>query len=208
MKAYGMSIKGEDHEENEDAFLVDEKLMLFAVADGVSIPRGGGKAAKLAIKLLREFFAEEQDLEKACLLVNAKICEERIKGLCGFTTLTAVHIANSKANICSVGDSPAFLIRGKSILLLTESDRLIGSSLTQAIGEEFIEVHSSSFECKGGDILLLMTDGVADLLSPEEIFEIATHEKTPKEICENILKACERKRQIYNDDKTIVCVVI
>jgi serine/threonine protein phosphatase PrpC len=54
--SYGASIKGEDHKENEDTILVEDRLGLYAVADGVTMPYGGGPASRLVISSLRSLF--------------------------------------------------------------------------------------------------------------------------------------------------------
>src|SRR5437660_9938194 len=54
--SYGASIKGEDHKENEDTILVDDRLGLYAIADGVTMPYGGGPASGLTISSLRPWF--------------------------------------------------------------------------------------------------------------------------------------------------------
>ncbi len=63
MNVSALTEKGEDHEENEDSFLIDIEKNLFAIADGVSIPKGGSKASKLACELLQKLF--KNDLKKA-----------------------------------------------------------------------------------------------------------------------------------------------
>jgi len=85
--SFGETEKGEDHLENEDAILVDDKLKLYAVVDGVTLPYGGKEAAKRAIKYLKFYFKD--DLKKAIENVNKKICENKTKNQeIGSTTLT------------------------------------------------------------------------------------------------------------------------
>ena len=56
LDVFGKSVKGRSHERNEDSFLIDANKNLFAVADGVSIPKNGGTASKKVISLLSANF--------------------------------------------------------------------------------------------------------------------------------------------------------
>ena len=204
MQAFGASIKGKDHIENEDAFLIDTEKNLFAVADGVSIPKGGKIAAKLAVSFLSKYF--HGNLKESFELVNRRIFEMRIKKLCGFTTLTAVYIKNNRAVICNVGDSPAFIIRKGEIKQLAILDKAFANVLNQAIGEGNVNVHENEISLEKNDIILLVTDGISDVVSLDEILKITESYKTAKEICKAILRLAEQKEQVYNDDKTIVVI--
>lgn len=204
MKVFGLSVKGKDHEENEDSYLIDRKRNLFAVADGVSIPKGGREAAKFALKFLKEFFKES--LKEAVELMNKKIVELRITEKCGFTTLTAFHVKNTKAQLCWIGDSPAFLIREGKISVLTSFEDVHGNILLQAIGEENINVHERFFEIREGDLIIICTDGISSVLSQNEILSTALEKKTPEKICRVLIKEAEMKENIYRDDKTVIVV--
>ncbi len=73
--SYGASIRGEDHKENEDTILVDDRLGLYAVADGVTMTYGGGPASRLTISSLRSMF--KGDLAETIPQVNKVVLEER-----------------------------------------------------------------------------------------------------------------------------------
>jgi len=50
--------KGEKKSVNEDAVLVDEDAGLYLLADGMSGPRAGRVASRLAVRKAHAFFAE------------------------------------------------------------------------------------------------------------------------------------------------------
>jgi serine/threonine protein phosphatase PrpC len=205
---FGKSVQGGDHLENEDGFLIDEKVKLFAVADGVSVPKGGKEASQKVLKYLKESF--EGDLEKAFEEANKKFVEEKRKGFFeGYCTLSAVHLKKDFLEACNVGDSPIFLFRDKKIENLATIDKLLGTSvLTQAMGEDFIRVHATEKELKVGDWILIATDGITDVLSENEILKIIEKFEDVKKICEMVIEEAKKKIIFYDDDKTLIVIKV
>jgi protein phosphatase len=203
--AFGRTVKGKDHFENEDSILIDEKLKLFAVADGVSNPPGGGEASRKAVSYLKNFF--KNDLKKAFVQTNEKICEERRKNFSiGYTTLTAAYIKNN-LNIASVGDSPAFIVRDDEIKLITVADNIPGThTLTQAIGEPYILPHFYELKLRNGDVVVLATDGLSNVLSEEEIFDIVKRFGKVERIANFLIAEANKKLIEYKDDKTVIVI--
>lgn len=204
----GKSVQGKDHEENEDNLLVEPEVRLFAVADGVSIPKGGREASNKVLLYLKKFF--KGNLKEAIEEANRALVEEKIEEMFeGYTTIAAVYLKENSVEACNVGDSPIFLIRGKKIEKLAFLDKLLGTStLTQAIGEEFIRVHSVEKEVKAGDLILLATDGITDVLSEEEILEILSKKISLEEMVEEMIKEAESKSSFYQDDKTLILIKV
>jgi len=201
---YGESKKGDDHIENEDSILIDKEKKLFAVADGVSIPQGGGIASRLFLKYLP--ICLRDSLKEAFKCANKKILEERKKLMIGYTTCTSIWIKNKEAEIANVGDSPAFLIRDGKITLLNEIDRSFDGSLLQAIGDTNIIVHSKLIELKTGDLILLMTDGISDVLPSQKVLEIVSTCKELKKLPKMLVEAASKAVTFYNDDKTVIVI--
>src|SRR6266705_6794951 len=155
--SYGASIKGEDHKENEDAILVEDRLGLYAVADGVTMPYGGGPASRLAISSLRLMF--KGDLAETIPQINRIVLEEEKKspGI-GSSTLTAAHLSDANVRIAHAGDSSAFLIRENAMILKTAPQNREGF-LTNTIGEYFEGATLSNNKIKSGNTLILATHG-------------------------------------------------
>ncbi|MEM5879228.1 MAG: serine/threonine-protein phosphatase [Candidatus Aenigmatarchaeota archaeon] len=204
----GKSVQGKDHKENEDSLLIEPELKLFAVADGVSIPKGGKEASQKVLKYLKKFF--KGNLKEAIEKTNRAFVEEKTKEFFeGYTTIAAVHLKENYLDACNVGDSSIFLVRKNEIESLAFIDKLLGTStLTQAMGEDFIKVHFTEKELEVGDFILLATDGITDVLSEEEIVKFLNKKSELEEIVKGIISEAERKTSFYQDDKTLILIKV
>ena len=205
LSVFGKSMKGNDHQENEDAMLIDRKKSLFVVADGLTNPHGGKLASVNSCKYLQKVF--KGDLRDSFLLVNDIIAKERDKKSVGFSTLAATHVENGLIKVCNVGDSPIYIASENRIYRMSASDRVFGTaSLSQAIGQETVNPHYSEEKFGVGSYAVISTDGVTDVLSKDEIFEIIKKHKVSKNIVYAILKKANERPTIYQDDKTIIVI--
>jgi protein phosphatase len=203
MHAAWKSDKGRKKSVNEDAVLVDEDAGLYLLADGMSGPRAGRVASRLAVRKAHAFLKERlkkvPDSEILLLLNQAlehahaevqKASRKRgaLRGM--GTTLVVLCIRNDTAYLSHVGDSRAYLDRtGKLTQITTDHTMDYGIDqdvmirelfffhnarvLSQAIGP------SKTVVCDGhraallpGDILLLCSDGLTDMLSDRAIEEL------------------------------------
>lgn len=150
--ARGISDVGRKREHNEDSFLVDDRLGLYIVADGMGGHQGGGTASRLAVETIRQgvLRAAEQDPELltwAGPMAEAPLREVlrgAVEGACGAiyraaqadpalqgmgTTVTALAVARAGAFLAHVGDSRCYLVRGSGIFQLSEDHSLVNEQL-------------------------------------------------------------------------------
>ncbi|MCA9533493.1 MAG: Stp1/IreP family PP2C-type Ser/Thr phosphatase [Myxococcales bacterium] len=142
---------GKVRDHNEDSFLVDRKLNLFVVCDGMGGHAAGEVASSIAARVVRETLAEEQDLllsyeqgnetsresilelmekasQRACSSVHQEGQRDESKRGMG-TTLVALSIVGNRGFICHVGDSRIYLYRQGAVHQLTEDHSLINELL-------------------------------------------------------------------------------
>jgi len=150
--ARGQTDVGRKRDHNEDAFLVDEGLGLFLVADGMGGHAGGGTASRLAVQTIRarlqvareadpELFTRPGELEESPL---REILREAVEGACQSiyqaaqgdpalagmgTTVTAAVLAGSNTYIAHVGDSRCYLARNGHIYQVSEDHSLVNEQL-------------------------------------------------------------------------------
>ena len=184
-----------------DGLTVGERGILLAVCDGVGGHRAGEVASSLALETLASEMEALADgcprqtvFKEAVEKVNQRVwreskTQERLSGMA--TTLTAAVICRGRAIIAHVGDSRAYLMRGKSVSQLTRDHSLVASmvasgamteeqaqrspfraTITQAVGlKRTVDVALDSIDLEKGDMLLLCTDGFSEKVRPEEMAE-------------------------------------
>lgn len=132
------------------------------------------------------------------------------------TTLIEMLVKDSKAHICHVGDSRVYLLRDgiKQITKDHTFDNYLAEHkdkktkrrylplhiLTQAVGEsETLVPELKQVKLKTGDILLLCSDGLTDMLSDKEIESIIQKHKDELPMAtDNLIKKANDKGGIDN----------
>lgn len=151
-KARGQTDVGQVRSVNQDSFLVDEKDLLFIVADGMGGHAGGEIASRQCIDEIRSYlrkhhrvFTEQGPLREsqiAATLSNSvnhassRIYEHALEepSLRGMgTTATVVKILNGKAYWAHVGDSRLYLIRSGYLYQMTFDHSLVNEQLRAGI---------------------------------------------------------------------------
>lgn len=142
---------GRVREQNEDSHLVDERLGLFVVADGMGGHLGGKTASSLAVKTVGERVAsaESSILEGAGVVPLEtspvpRILADAVRAACAAifehaqqdvelqgmgTTVTAMMLLSQRAFIAHVGDSRCYLQRGERVIQITDDHSLVNEQI-------------------------------------------------------------------------------
>src|SRR5262245_53882583 len=108
------------------------------------------------------------------------------------TTMTVALVEGMTVAIGHVGDSRAYLVRGEQMEQLTEDHSLVNellksgklseeeaqihpqrSVITRAVGtDRDVEVDGFTIEAEDGDVFLICSDGLSDMVEDEEILEL------------------------------------
>lgn len=231
IKSSGNSDPGRIRGNNEDRYGIvetkDKEVVLF-VADGMGGHSAGEVASGYMAETIKHFFSDKHSLEDTwggdkntppdffsndfLLRVvekgNAKIFHQAMdeqdkKGM--GTTLTLSIIRNNQLKIAQVGDSRAYLIRKKTIKLLTKDHSLVQNEvdlglltpqealwdprkniITKAVGiVAKVEPDFYEYSLEPKDRVLLCSDGLYDLVPEKEILHIC--QKKTLEDCINHL---------------------
>ncbi len=153
---FGLSHIGRKRKANQDAFLVDDELGLYVVADGMGGHAAGEVASQEAVEAvygmvkrglrdlmpLRDPLSEEA-ARAACRLVEAAVqgatymvfslaeLDRRKSGM--GTTISAIVVSGDYAVVGQVGDSRVYRVSGGETHLLTEDHTLIAWQLKQGL---------------------------------------------------------------------------
>ena len=173
---------------------------LFVVADGMGGHQAGDYASKCTVEVMIKEIAksEGEDIErvlvKAIKAANREIIkeasgDEHLKGM--GTTVVAATVKEQMLYFANVGDSRLYLVNdkirqlSKDHSLVEEMVRLGGikaeearnhpdnNIITRAIGvKENVEPDIYEYRLKKGDIILMCTDGLSNMVEDEDMFNI------------------------------------
>jgi serine/threonine protein phosphatase PrpC len=220
-RAAALSDIGRVRRENEDRLLIDEKALLFGVADGVGGLPGGAEAAQMAIEAVagaaKTSLAEGRvDLAAAVQHANRKVVElgQRISPAMGIgTTLTFGCVRDNVLTIAHVGDSRCYGSRGREFSRLTEDHSVENEARLRRAKGEVVYYHEANrnalTRCIGqptppevdliprplmaGDRYLFCTDGVTRMLPDSEIGSLLMKFPDPKSALDDIVSLAVRR---------------
>jgi serine/threonine protein phosphatase PrpC len=157
---------GKVRDHNEDNFLVDKKLSLFMVADGMGGHAAGEVASAIAVRTVHEELKREKDLiadylagssgaakvtpkdivallehavQRACSKIHEEAQGDAAKRGMG-TTLSVLLVLGPKGFIAHVGDSRIYLMRGGRVQQVTEDHTVINELIKRGkLSKEQIE---------------------------------------------------------------------
>jgi protein phosphatase len=188
---------GRRRRRNEDNYVVAPPL--FAVADGMGGAQAGEVASRLAASALE---GEDSDGLRGLERIDALIQEANRRiydrastdpAASGMgTTMTVALVEEMTVAIGHVGDSRAYLVRDEQMEQLTDDHSLVNellksgrlseeeahvhpqrSVITRAVGTDpDVDVDGFTIEAEEGDVFLLCSDGLTDMVSDEEILEL------------------------------------
>ena len=190
---------------------------LLVVADGMGGHKAGDFASKYTVKVLHEEL-ENTKLNKPEEILNTIIrvanhelikaahSDVKLEGM--GTTLVVATVIGNTLYFANVGDSRLYLINdkirqlSKDHSLVEEMVRLGGikaeeaknhpdkNIITRAIGvKEDVEADIYEYRLKKGDVLLMCTDGLSNMVEDEDMFDIV---KGARDIVEAVLMLIEK----------------
>ncbi len=196
--------------ENEDSYLCNDALGIYAVADGIGGLPSGGQASQLAVTALQKIVSEHTpgqklNYERILREINDQVFKlgRVLSPQFGIgSTLVFVHLTGVKMHFGHVGDSAAFRLRSKALEQLT-TDHTIETELRQrtARGEPLgllMENRNALTRCIGQppplepdcfthtilphDRYLLCSDGITRFVPPEEIARQMVEATSPEAV--------------------------
>jgi PPM family protein phosphatase len=189
---------------NEDSYIANAKSGIFLVADGMGGHAAGEIASQLAASTVEEVlsggdseFPPQELLQFAVQKANADVFEtQRVRPECrGMgSTLTVLVFRGNQYHVAQVGDSRAYLLRSGILNQLTQDHSLVWplyksaiiskediarhpqkNLITRSIGTQpQVEADLQAGDALAGDVYVLCSDGLTDVLSDQEIQNLLT----------------------------------
>jgi serine/threonine protein phosphatase PrpC len=197
-------------------YAVGARGVLVAVSDGMGGAAAGEVASALVVESLRDYLDDE--CREADILASIKCAVEETNrevwqaasdaGRKGMgATLTAVVIHRALAHIAQVGDSRAYLIRGRRISRITKDQSYVEflidagmitreeaenspykNVILQAMGvRPEVQIGLGRLAMRRGDTFLLCSDGLWDKVHDDEMLTIVTGAPSFEEACDRLI---------------------
>lgn len=203
--------------EDSFANYFSSKFALFLVADGLGGHKAGEVASKMAVQEIQNYVIEHKtDPDYATVLLDAinnanhKIfsyqttCED-----CSSmgTTIVACLLSGENAWIAHVGDSRAYLQRDGELKQITKDHSLVQNlvdrgilsaddaktypdknAVTRALGiDDDVKVDIDYYPLVEGDILLIATDGLTNMVDDDAISSVLQRSISTREKVDTLL---------------------
>jgi serine/threonine protein phosphatase PrpC len=193
---------GRTRRHNEDAYVIEPPL--FAIADGMGGAQAGEVASRLATAALKEGGANgggERRIADLIQEANRRVYDRSSSdpNTSGMgTTITVALVEDDQVAFGHVGDSRAYLIRDAQMEQLTEDHSLVNellktgklsreeaethpqrSVITRALGTDpDVDVDTFSVRAETGDLFLLCSDGLTDMVSEDSILDVVERNRS------------------------------
>ena len=206
VKAYAKTDIGKARDINEDSFYITDNsfsdIQLYILADGMGGCKAGDIASKLAISTAKSYIEnniKDTPKEKESLI-------QLVGSSAEYANMVVYEklIYNNRAFIAHIGDSRIYRIRNGLIRQLTQDHSYVQTLVKQGtITKDEAEIHpkknilTKALGCNAfvepdmlvrgfqkDDILVMCSDGLSNMVSQDDIFNIVTKnfEIAPKEL--------------------------
>lgn len=212
--------KRHNNEDYYAAFQNDNWLLLV-LCDGMGGVEGGEIASQLAVKAIGEYFKKKFKEPISFFKNSVKFANEVILKRSSQkshlaemgTTLVALLFNGKEVYYAHVGDSRLYLFRNKQLKQLTHDHTYVGelvkrgvlnnnqaknhqykNRISRCIGylNSEPEISTSAIPVEEGDIFLLCSDGLTDMVSDEKIAEILSSYRSLDNISQKLVNEANK----------------
>ena len=190
-------------------------------ASAISVLTVEGFLLNTLKKFFHEQRSEEhsvmQEFRSALLEADARIFEEANQHpeMIGMgTTLTMAFAVNRRLLVAHAGDSRCYLLSGGKLQRLTQDHTLVAEMLkygavspeeasrhpyrhviTNALGgnKQGVQVDMHRLDLEAGDVVMLCSDGLSEMVLDERIAAILFEEQEPQQACERLVTAANER---------------
>jgi len=196
---------------------------LFVLSDGLGGHEKGEIAAELIIEGIKKEFIKNLILKKqiqvedvidSLQVVNNRIYslnldkESQTDKMGG--TVSGVIVDNGRFIVFNVGDSPIFIFSDNIVTEISTRDvsNTRSKAITQAIGvkdSESINIHIDELKTPESKFkILICSDGLTDVMEPEEIKKIIGEKEDLDEVCTKLIQEAYKRKATDNVSVIII----
>ena len=234
LKVNGISCRGRERSKNEDSICIGGTIdqhgrsiveefdvtcheAIILLADGMGGHDSGEVASRETVTVISDDFFREQ--KRFDLINSINRCHYFLRGLSSDrtsttslgTTIVGITFSSKSIQWFNVGDSRGYLFRDGQLMQLTTddsfSDPRYAGILTQCLGGNQPNApnpHNGTDELLKGDIFLLVSDGVTDVVDD---IKIADFFKSGEVFLAADLVAIANQNGSVDDTSAIICEV-
>ncbi len=163
--------------------LRDGRFMMV-LCDGMGSGERAARESRIAVSLMEDFYRAEFDDETVLDAINKLLILSSSDEIFSTMDLVMVDLVESKMKVTKIGAPHSYVINEKGMR------KLQAGSLPMGILEDYKPI-VYEMDVKPGDVIVLFTDGVADLESVDdglhEVIRAAAKTRNAKEMAEKIL---------------------
>ncbi len=198
LKKEGENASGDTH----SVIKIDERKFMVALSDGMGSGEYAHKVSESTISLLESFYRAKMPSSLVLSAVNKLMTFNKEESF-ACVDVAVVDLENGRADIVKIGSPLGFILSGNTVKVLESTSLPIGIL-------DSLRPDTASYELLEDDILLFLSDGIADAFgSTTDLYEalrrVPLH--NPQQLADTLL---EQALQAYGgkakDDMTAVAV--
>ena len=205
----------------------EDKIRLFILADGMGGYQAGDYASWYAVEGLVSYMKEQKGIpvvtrfREGISQVNGQLFQKaqnspEYKGM--GTTLVAASAQEQTMYVANVGDSRLYLLHNSQLSQITKDHSYVevlvakgelerGSNdyrkqkniITRAVGAEpFVQADFFEVELNHGDLVLMCSDGLSNMVSDEEITDLLNGTGSLKQKAEQLIQRAKEHGGLDN----------
>ena len=198
VKKSGESVSGDTH----SVIKIDERKFMVALSDGMGSGEYAQRISESAISLLESFYRAKMPSPLVLSTINKLMTFSKEETfVC--VDIAVVDLDNGNTDVVKIGSPLAFILSGNTVKVLETTSLPMG--ILDALHPD-----TSSYTLAENDVLLFLSDGIADAFgSTADLYEAirGCPMKNPQQLADDLLsRALTAYGGVAKDDMTVVAV--
>ncbi len=200
--AYGVAEKskneGEECGDSKSVLCPSLKRRLFAICDGMGSGESAAKASHDAVEMIEGFYRAGFEGNIVLSLIN-KLLRISLEDSFSSLDISVIDTINGSLDVIKLGAASSFIVRQGSIEQLSCTQPPVGIL-------DGVQPLTSRYQLYDGDVLVMMSDGVYDVLEAKGVADVidAVGTLNPQRLADSLLAEAVKKGS--EDDCTVLAM--